>query len=120
MSTSLGEMTVAFKANLTDLVQGTQRAQQEIRQVGSTATETGSKMEGGLGSSISSVGSTLGGFTAAINMAVGVIQGFADAAMGVGQAIISVNAPMEQASVTMETLMGSTQAAQGELKQLWD
>src|SRR6266702_6484903 len=118
--TSLGSMTVEFRANLTNLTQGAQRAQQEIKQVGASASETGSKMEGGFGGAISSVGSTLGGFTAAINMAVGVIQGFADAAMGVGQAIISVNAPMEQASVTMETLMGSTQAAQGMMKQLWD
>ncbi len=118
--TSLGEMVVSFKADITNLTQGAQRAQAEIKQVGTVASETGSKMEGGLGSAIGSVGGTLLGFTGAINMAVGVLQGLASAAMSVGQVVIGVNAPMEQASVTMETLMHSSTAAQGELKQLWD
>ncbi len=117
---SLGAMTVEFRANLTDLLQGTQRAQQEIKQVGSVASETGSKMNSGLGGAISAVSGGITAFTSIIDTAVGILAGMGNVAMGVGQAIISVNAPMEQAGVTMETLMGSTQAAQGMMKQLWD
>ncbi len=119
-SESLGDMVVNYRAELTSLVQGSQRAQQEIRQVGTSASETSSKMEGGLGSAISSVGGTLFAFISVVDMAVGVIRGLADAAVNVGQAIIDASAPMEQASVTMETLMGSTGAAQEMMKQLWD
>src|SRR5260221_14583147 len=116
---SLGEMVVSFRADITNLSQGAQKAQEQIKQVGATASETGSKMEGGLGSAISSVGGTLGGFTGAINMAIGVIQGFADAAMAVGEVFFWVEAPKGQGSVTVENLMGFKQAAHGELKQFW-
>jgi tape measure domain-containing protein len=116
---SLGDMVVRYRADLTNLVQGSQRAQEEIRKTGTVASETGSKFAGGFSGAVEHArGSLLSLGIQLTTVAMG-LKGLIEASIQTAEAMFAPSAAMEQASVTMNTLMGSTQAAQAELQQLW-
>src|SRR6266568_8332497 len=87
--TSLGEMVVSFKADITNLSQGAQKAQAEIKQVGTAASETGAKMEGGFGASIEKAKGSLLNFGSQLTMVAFGLKGLIEASAQTAQAMFA-------------------------------
>ncbi len=116
--TSLGDLTVQFRADVTNLTRGTQQAQQQIRGVETAANEASSKLSNGFGGSVTRTSGSLLDFASKAGMAIFAIKSLADTAMSTASALLAPAASAEQIGVAFTTLFGSTKAAQEELSKL--
>ncbi len=113
-ATTLEEMIVVYKADLSNLSSGIQKAKEQIGSVETKAKETSSSFLasiGGMGKSVLDFGSKLG---------IGIfgIKNLADTATGLAGAMLEPNAAMEQTQVAFTQLLGSSKAAGDYLQQL--
>jgi tape measure domain-containing protein len=114
MSTSLGTATVKLGADVSDLKSGISSAKSEIASIADVAGETSHNF-------VSSIGGMVGGlinFGSKIGMTVIGLQGLYQGVVGFGKALIGGNASMEQTTVAFKQLLGSSAAANAELKDL--
>lgn len=116
MAGLLGDLTVRFRADLSNLSAGVSRARTELTSLSSAAQHSSS----GLLSGFKSAGSGLLDFGSKVGMTVFGLKSLADGAVSLGQALLEPNASMEQTTVAFETLLGKGKATQEFLKQLQD
>jgi tape measure domain-containing protein len=114
MAGLLGDLTVRFRADLSNLSAGVSRARTELSSLSSAAQHSSS----GLLSGFKSAGSGLLDFGSKVGMTVFGLKNLAQGAVGLGQALLAPNASMEQTTVAFETLLGKGKATQEFLGQL--
>lgn len=89
-----------------------------LARFGMSAIESGTELVSGFGEKLASIGPNLLEFGSKIGMTVLGIQGLIQGAQQLGSAILSPNASMEQTTTAFTQLLGSSQAAQKEIKSL--
>ncbi len=116
MSTTIADLLVNFRGDIGDLASKIAAAKTDMNTVADAAQSTGGGILSGFKSGISGVLD----FGAKIGQTVIGMQGMAQGAVGLGQALLEPNASMEQTTVGFETLLGKGKATQGFLNQLKD
>lgn len=122
------ELTSLAPLDAGKLVVGAGEAEQELEQVGAKAEqasqkvkEIGSSSGGGFSGMLSSISTSATGFMDFVGkagLAGMALQGFGQTIQGVGNFLIGSNASMEQTSVAFKQLLGSSSAADTELKSI--
>lgn len=112
--TSLGELVVSFRANISQLTSAVEQVREELAAIGSHAATANEQVSTGfLGSvrSMLSFGSNLG-------LTLFGLKDLAQTAFSTASALLAPDASMEQTETAFRTLLGSTSAARKELAAL--
>ncbi len=112
----LGQMIVTYTANINDLLDKDNQAKSSISSVADSAQSSGSNISSGFGKGIAGVLD----FGAKIGATVIGMQGMAQGAMGLANALLQPNASMEQTTVGFQTLLGAGKATTDMMKSLQD
>jgi len=110
----LGDLTVAFKIDLSGLTGGITQAKEEMSSLSGASSSVSSGITSGLTGAISSFVS----FGAQVGQAVFGVEQLAGGAVSLANALLQPDASMEQMTVAFTQLLGSSTAAKNELQDL--